>query len=122
MLLSALLSIALAGPAEPAPPPAAGVTTNVIEVSVGESVIRQEARPVARVLISDPKIVELRLLEEGQYQLRAMSAGKTDLWVWFRGDEGHPVSYQVMVSNSQIFEVRRRIESTGGGSVPRVYT
>jgi pilus assembly protein CpaC len=122
MLLSALLSIALAGPAEPAPAPAAGEASNVIEVSVGESVIRQEARPVARVLISDPQIVELRLLEQGQYQLRAMSAGKTDLWVWFRGDEEHPVSYQVMVSNSQIFEVRRRIESTGGGSVPRVYT
>lgn len=113
MLLNALLPLAIAAPA---------ADENVIEISVGESVIRQEDRAVARVLISDPEVVELKLLEEGQFQLRAKAIGKTDLWVWYRGTESKPVSYQIMVSNSQIFEVRRRIESTAGDSVPKVYT
>lgn len=135
LLGASLCPVAWAGdPAAPGTPSdASGIPTGptgtqstsrdrVIEVSVGESVIRQESRAVSRILISDPDVVELRLLEEGQYQIRALAVGKTDLWVWFRGDEAHPISYQILVSNSQIFEVRRRIEATGGASSPRVYT
>lgn len=123
-MFTVLVALAFGAPEEtPAAPANSSVVVedNVIEVSVGESVIRREIRPVSRVLISDPEVVELKVLEEGQYQLRAKQVGKTDLWVWFRGAEDHPVKYQVLVNNSQTSEVRRRIEATGGGSVPKVY-
>lgn len=125
-MLVSLIALALAAdpPQEPVPtanPSVALTDDNMIEISVGESVIRREARPVSRVLISDPDVVELKVLEEGQYQLRAKTVGKTDLWVWFRGEEGRPAKYQVLINNSETFEVRKRIENTSSGSLPRVY-
>jgi pilus assembly protein CpaC len=93
----------------------------VIDVGVGASTIQREGRPVARVLISNPDVAELRLLEEGQYQVRGLAVGNTDLWVWFRDDITHPKMYRVMVSND-LSDVQRRIDATiTDGAPPRAY-
>ena len=69
--LSVLVTHATAAPDVAASPP-------LIEVNLGESVIRREPRPLSRVLISNPEIAELRLLEEGQFQVRGVAVGSTD--------------------------------------------
>ncbi len=80
----------------------------VIDAGVGTSVIKNEGRSIARVLLSDPSVAEIRLLEEGQYQVRGVQVGNTDLYVWFRGDESRPRSYRVMVTND-LSDMERRI-------------
>ncbi len=93
----------------------------VIDVGVGTSTIVREGRPITRVLLSDPDVAELRLLEEGQYQVRGLEVGNTDLYVWFRGDEARPKSYRVIVTND-LSDMERRIrETVHGGEPPKVY-
>lgn len=94
--------------------------TQVLDVGLGESTIQRESRALARVLISDPNVAELRLLEEGQYQVRGLAVGSTDLWVWYRDDIAHPRSYRVVV-NADLTDVSRRIASTVKGTPPNVY-
>lgn len=109
-----LLSASSAYAVEPSP-------AGVIDAGVGTSVIKNEGRTIARVLLSDPDIAELRLLEEGQYQVRGLQVGNTDLYVWFRGDETHPKSYRVIVTND-LSDMERRIrETVHTGVPPRVY-
>lgn len=94
--------------------------SQVLDVGLGESTIQRESRALARVLISDPNIAELRLLEEGQYQVRGLAVGSTDLWVWYRDDISHPRSYRVVV-NADLTDVSRRIAATVKGTPPNVY-
>jgi pilus assembly protein CpaC len=113
--LSLAASPALAGDDLP------GVLPGVIDVGMGTSVIKAEGRPIARVLLSDPDVAEVRLLEEGQYQVRGVEVGNTDLYVWFRGDEGRPKSYKVIVTDD-LSDMERRIrETVHNGVPPRVY-
>ncbi|MFZ5482452.1 MAG: type II and III secretion system protein family protein [Myxococcota bacterium] len=114
---AAALGLALAsGPAHAADKEAA-----VIDVGLGESIIQRESRSIARVLISDPEVAELRLLEEGQYQVRGLATGSTDLWVWYRDDVQHPRSYRIVVS-ADLTDVGRRIEGTvGEAEPPKIY-
>ncbi len=129
-LVALALSIPLpAGAAPPAPgapspgtpAPAAAVSlAAVLDVAVGKSMIQRDARPIARVLISDPAVAELRLLEEGQYQVRGLAVGATDLWVWYRDDIARPVTYQVVV-NADLTDVTRRIHGAVKGAPPAVY-
>jgi pilus assembly protein CpaC len=96
-------------------------SSGVIDAGVGTSVIKNEGRAIARVLLSDPSVAEIRLLEEGQYQVRGLEVGNTDLYVWFRGDEARPRSYRVMVTND-LSDMERRIrEAVKVGEPPRVY-
>jgi pilus assembly protein CpaC len=92
----------------------------VVDVGIGQSSIRREGRAIARVLISDPEVAEIRLLEEGQYQVRGLAVGTTDLWVWYRDDIAHPVAYQVVV-NSDLTDVTRRVRGAVTGQAPRIY-
>lgn len=117
-----LLGAAWAAPAVAQDPrPAAPPTSLVIDVGVGTSVIMREGRAIARVLLSDPDVAELRLLEEGQYQVRGLEVGNTDLYVWFRGDESRPKSYRVIVTND-LSDMERRIKETvHGAEPPKVY-
>ncbi|MDP2313329.1 MAG: pilus assembly protein N-terminal domain-containing protein [Pseudomonadota bacterium] len=113
-----LLTLALASvssPALAAEPPA-----NLIDVGIGESVIQRDNRNIARVLISDPSVAELRLLEEGQYQVRGLAVGSTDLWVWYRDDLQHPVTFKVLVS-ADLTDVGRRIRGAVNGPAPKIY-
>lgn len=92
----------------------------VLDVQVGESYIRKEPRALARVLISNPEVAELRLLEEGQFQVRGLAVGSTDLWIWYRDDVDHPRMYKVVVTND-LTEIERRVNATVGKNAPRVY-
>ena len=100
---------------------AADEVAGVIDVGVGTSTIKGEGRAISRVLLSDPAVAEIRLLEEGQYQVRGVEVGNTDLYVWFRGDEGRPKSYKVIVTND-LSDMERRIrETVTTGAAPKVY-
>ncbi len=92
----------------------------VIDVGVGESVIRKEPRPLSRVLISNPEVASLKLLEEGQFQVLGAAIGSTDLWVWYRDDPDHPRVYNVHVSND-LSDMTRRVAAAVNGVAPKVY-
>ncbi len=120
LLLSLVASLsAPAWAAKPVAEPMAGPVV-LVDVGLGESVVQTESRSVSRVLISDPSIAELRLLEEGQYQIRGVGVGSTDLWVWYRDDVAHPRKYAVVVS-ADLTDIERRIQATVAGPAPRVY-
>lgn len=91
-----------------------------IDVPVGESVIRKENRPISRVLISNPAVAELKLLEEGQVQVLGLAVGSTDLWMWYRDDPSHPRVFQVRVQND-LSDLTRRVNAAVTGVAPRVY-
>lgn len=112
-LLSAFAPVAVAADDTSAP---------LLEVNVGESVIRKEPRSIARVLISNPDVAELRILEEGQFQVRGVAVGNTDLWVWYRDEIERPRVYQVVVQ-ADLTDISRRIHgAVGRGEVPpKVY-
>ena len=111
-----------AGPLPPQPSVTADATNAaaVIDVGLGESTICLESRPVSRVLLSDPKVAELRLLEEGQYQLRGLAVGSTDLWVWYRDDVAHPRQYAVVVS-ADLTDLQRRVATAAPGAGVTAY-
>jgi pilus assembly protein CpaC len=113
--------LALAFAASPLSAAAAEPNQPLIDVGVGASVIQRDSRAIARVLISDPEVAELRLLEEGQYQVRGLAVGTTDLWVWYRDDIAHPATFKVVV-NSDLTDVTRRIRSAITGDAPKVYS
>ena len=71
--------------AAPPPPPrrTAESPTEWLDVGVGQSFIYKESRSISRVLVSDGDIAEVKLLEAGQFQIRGLAVGSTDLWVWF---------------------------------------
>lgn len=94
--------------------------TPMIVVGVGESVIRQEPRILSRVLISNPEVASLKLLEEGQFQVLGLEVGTTDLWLWYRDDPTHPRVYQVQVEND-LSDMTRRVAAAVTGTSPRVY-
>lgn len=112
-----LFALAIAG-APGADAAETGPTT--LDVGIGESVIQRDNRTIARVLISDPKVAEIRLLEEGQYQVRGLEVGSTDLWVWYRDDLARPVNYQVVVS-ADLTDISRRIRGAVKGTAPKIY-
>lgn len=120
LLGAGLLALALAGASSPAFAAEPATNPNLVEVGIGESVIKRDSRAISRVLISDPNVAELRLLEEGQYQVRGLAVGSTDLWVWYRDDVAHPVTYQVLVS-ADLTDVGRRIRGAVNGPAPKIY-
>ncbi len=103
-----------------APPAAAQVPAAVIDVALGESVVRLERRAVKRVLLSDPGVADLRLLEEGQYQVRGLRLGSTDLWVWYADAAATPVKYTVVVG-ADLADLQRRVGEASAGAPVRVY-
>jgi pilus assembly protein CpaC len=95
--------------------------TEWLDVPVGQSFIYQDTRPIARILVSDPEVAEIKLLEQGQFQVRGVGVGSTDLWVWFRDDINRPVNYQLTVHEDLSNLVRRVGDIAAGGTPPRVY-
>ena len=74
LALSLIAAYGEARAADDAAPP-------VLDVQVGQSYIRKEPRALARVLVSNPEVAELKLLEEGQFSVRGVAVGSTDLWI-----------------------------------------
>ena len=125
-MLTLLLSLGLAHPPGGVQLPHwvgsayAGDASEVIDVGVGESVVRREPRALSRVLISDPTVASLKLLEEGQFQVLGNAVGTTDLWVWYRDDPDHPRVFEVHVQND-LSDMTRRVNAAVPGVAPRVY-
>ena len=95
--------------------------TQWLDVEVGQSSIQKSSRPFARVLISDPDVAEIKLLEEGQFSIRGLAVGSTDLWVWYRDDTEHPEVFELTVHRDLSDLIRRSGELVPDGAPPRVY-
>ncbi|MCB9777216.1 MAG: pilus assembly protein N-terminal domain-containing protein [Alphaproteobacteria bacterium] len=122
-LLSAALALPLAltsAVLAPAEAHAQQAAAQWVDVPVGQSFIYQESREIARVLISDGDIAELKQLTPGQFQVRGVSVGSTDLWVWFKDAPNQPVSYTLTV-HEDLSDMIRRIDQTVETSPPKVY-
>ena len=91
-----------------------------LDVGVGQSFIYKESRSIARVLVSDGDIAEVKLLEAGQFQIRGLAVGSTDLWVWFQGRVNRPVHYQLTI-HQDISDLIRRVNEIVPNTPPRVY-
>ncbi len=91
-----------------------------VDVPVGQSFIYQETREIQRVLLSDDTIAELKQLTPGQFQVRGLAVGSTDLWVWFKDAPDAPVSYTLTV-HEDLSDMVRRIDNTVDANPPRVY-
>ena len=94
--------------------------TEWLDVGVGKSFIYNEPRGSARVLVSDGGIAEVKLLQAGQFQIRGVAVGSTDLWVWFQNAPSKPVHYQLTVHHD-LSDLIRRIDEIVEGTPPRVY-
>mgnify|MGYP006142018997 CR=1 FL=1 len=123
ILRALLLTLAFTLPvAHAAPPPrrTAEAPSEWLDVGMGQSYIYQEKRPIKRVLVSDNEVAEVKLLEAGQFQIRGLSVGSTDLWVWFQGRVNAPVHYQVTI-HQDLSDLIRRVDEIVVGNPPKVY-
>ncbi|MED5372400.1 MAG: pilus assembly protein N-terminal domain-containing protein [Myxococcota bacterium] len=89
-----------------------------LEVEVGQSTIQKSGRPFHRVLISNNEVAEVRLLEEGQFQIRGKEVGSTDLWIWYRDDVEHPSVIELTVHRDLSDLVRRIGDIVGDNATP----
>lgn len=121
-LLSAALALPVlaTGLAAPSTAHAQQSAAQWVDVPVGQSFIYQESRDIQRVLISNDEIAELKQLTPGQFQVRGLSVGSTDLWVWFKDAPDKPVSYTLTV-HEDLSDMIRRVDQTVAANPPRVY-
>ena len=125
ILCALFLSLTLGSPTVQAAPPmpprrTAESPAEWLDVGVGQSFIYKESRTISRVLVSDGDIAEVKLLEAGQFQIRGLAVGSTDLWVWFQGRVSQPVHYQLTI-HQDISDLIRRVDEIVPGNPPRVY-
>ena len=121
LMLTLLFWIPLAQAADTAPPRrTADIPSEWLDVGVGQSFIYKEKRPISRVLVSDGEIAEVKLLEAGQFQIRGLTVGSTDLWVWFQGRVNAPVHYQLTI-HQDLSDLIRRVDELVDGTPPKVY-
>ncbi len=115
-------AVAPAEAAQPLAVPAAEAKPE-IEVELGHSYIHLGTRAINRVLVSDDDVAQVKLLEEGQFQVRGTELGSTDIWVWFRDEPEAPVRYSVYVSRD-VRELKHSVRAIVGseGVPPRVYS
>ncbi|MCK6506811.1 pilus assembly protein N-terminal domain-containing protein [Myxococcota bacterium] len=121
-LLSAALALPVlaAGALSPSTAQAQQSAAQWVDVPVGQSFIYQESRDIQRVLISNDEIAELKQLTPGQFQVRGLAVGSTDLWVWFKDAPDKPVSYTLTV-HEDLSDMIRRVDQTVDANPPRVY-
>lgn len=120
-LLTAALAIPMLAGALLAPQDAlAQQGSQWVDVPVGQSFIYQESRDILRVLISNNDVAELKQLTPGQFQVRGLAVGSTDLWVWFKDTPETPVSYTLTV-HEDLSDMVRRVDHTVSSNPPRVY-
>ena len=91
-----------------------------IDVEVGQSVVFRQPKPVLRVLVSDPEVATVKLLEEEQFQVRGLAVGITDLWVWYRDSPRRPQKYELTV-HRDLSDLVRRVDDFVDGESPRIY-
>lgn len=120
LLLTLLCGLTAAHSAPLPPRKTADAPVEWLDVGVGQSYIYKERRPISRVLVSDGDVAEVKLLESGQFQIRGLNVGSTDLWVWFQGRVSAPVHYQVTI-HQDISDLIRRVDEIVDGNPPKVY-
>jgi pilus assembly protein CpaC len=121
MLILSLLLLLLAPAAFAQDSTEASVQDNWIDVQSGQSLVWRAKAPIARLLLSDPAVAEVKLLEEEQFQVRGVTVGTTDLWVWYRDGSSDPVEYQVNVHQDLSELFRRMDDLVGDAPPPKVY-
>lgn len=99
---------------------AAEQSSRWLDIEIGKSYIHRETRDIARIVISDPEIAEVKSLRPGQFQVRGVKVGSTDLWVWYADDQDNPVVYQVTV-HRDLSDLVRRVAQVGGDGRVRAY-
>ncbi len=67
-----------------------------VQISVGGQKILKLDRAIGRVALSDPKVVDVKVVNSRELRLLGQGAGSTDLTVWYSGDEAS-LSYRVVV-------------------------
>lgn len=67
-----------------------------VQISVGGQKILKLDRAIGRVALSNPKVVDVKVVNSRQLRLLGQGAGSTDLTVWYAGDETS-LSYRVVV-------------------------
>lgn len=92
-----------------------------LDVEVGQSRIEKSSRAFHRILISDETIAEIKLLETGQFQIRGLAVGSTDLWIWYKDDPEHPVVFELTVRRDLSDVARRVDEMVEDGTPPQIY-
>ncbi len=96
---------------------AAEQSSRWLDIEIGKSHIHRESREIARIVVSDGNIAEVKSLRPGQFQVRGVTVGSTDLWVWYADDQDNPVVYQVTVHRDLSDLARRVAQVTGDGRV-----
>ncbi|MFH1463568.1 MAG: pilus assembly protein N-terminal domain-containing protein [Pseudomonadota bacterium] len=121
LLCVASVQVAEAGPEAPVESVGASVGAQWLDVQAGQSLVWPAQRPIARLLLSDPEVAEVKLLEEEQFQVRGLAVGTTDLWVWYRDQAGGPVEYKLAVHQDLAELLRRTEEIVGDAEPPAIY-
>jgi len=83
-----------------------------MDVDPERSKIVRTRRPVTRISIADPKILEVVQFSPTEFELIGLSTGQTSLTLWFgEADKGGQLlRYQVRVSPNRATEDRKKIE------------
>lgn len=99
---------------------AADAPTRWIDIEMGASYIHKDNRDIARIVMSDGEVADIKSLRPGQFQVRGLKVGTTDLWVWYSDDQDNPQAYQVTV-HQDLSDLVRRVDQLVEGTPPRVY-
>ena len=92
-----------------------------MDVEKGQSHIEDTGRDYTRITISDPEVAEVKAITERQFQIRGLSVGVTDLWIWYADRPNDPVTYQIAIHQDLSDLLRRVGDIVDTGLPPRVY-
>jgi pilus assembly protein CpaC len=91
-----------------------------LDVEVGKTIVHSGSdQELARVILSDPTVAEIKVLDRGQISIRGIQVGSTDIWVWYKDRPAYPDVFEVTVHQDLSDLVRRWAEITD--VAPRVY-
>ena len=91
-----------------------------LDVEVGKTIVHSGSdQELARVILSDPGVAEIKVLDRGQISIRGLEVGSTDMWVWYKDRPTYPDVFEVTVHQDLSDLVRRWTEITD--IAPRVY-
>jgi pilus assembly protein CpaC len=84
----------------------------VMDLDPRRSKIVRAKRPVSRISITNPEILEVTQFSPMEFELIGMATGQTSLTLWFGEDpaRGEMLRYLVRVSPNEAIEDRRKIE------------
>ena len=67
-----------------------------LHMSIGGQKVLSLDHPISRIAVSNPKVVDVKVIDGKELRLLGLGSGHTDLQVWF--DDGHPqASYRCII-------------------------